>query len=300
MKTSYLKLAFCTLLMFCIVPIQAKKPIKTLLITGQNNHYWQSSYVQLSKLMTDSGLFNVDVAISPEEGKPMDNFIIDFTPYRLVVLDYNGDAWPEETQKNFLEFVTKGGGIVVYHAADNAFTDWKEYNEIIGLGGWYGRDEKSGPYVYWKNGAIVKDYSAGHGGSHGDRYPYVMNARDKKHPIVKGLPEKWMHVTDELYDRMRGPGNIETLLYTAYAIPEKGGSGREEPLLFTLKYGNGRIFHTMLGHVGSETDYAAIECVGFQVTFLRGCEWAATGRVTQSVPANFPTETQVSTQKIIE
>ena len=299
MKTSYLKIAVCALLMFCALPIQAKKPIKTLLITGQNNHYWQDSHVLLKQLMNNAGLFTVDVAISPEQEKPMDNFIIDFTPYSLVVLDYNGDEWPEKTKENFVEYVAKGGGVVVYHAADNSFTNWKEYNEIIALGGWYGRDEKSGPYVYWKNGEIVRDYSPGHGGSHGDRYPYVMNARNTKHPITDGLPEQWMHVTDELYDRMRGPGNIASLLYTAYAVPEKGGSGREEPLLFTVKYGKGRIFHTMLGHVGPDNDHAAIECVGFQVTFLRGCEWAATGKVTQKVPENFPTATQVSSQKIV-
>jgi|GEM_PF-5257717 hypothetical protein len=32
----------------------------------------------------------------------------------------------------------------------------------------------------------------------------------------------------------------------------------------------------------------SMRCTGFQVTLLRGCEWAATGAVTQEVPTDFP------------
>lgn len=88
---------------------------------------------------------------------------------------------------------------------------------------------------------------------------------------------------------MRGPGNIKDLLYTAYSDPEKGGSGREEPLIFKVDYGKARIFHIMLGHAG-ETVAAtpAMHCPGFRTLFLRGAEWAATGEVTQPLPADFP------------
>lgn len=271
--------------------VSARKPIKTLLITGQNNHNWQVSHVALQKILENSGRFDVDFAISPEQGKDMSGFVIDFTPYQLVVLDYNGDAWPEETNRRFVEYVQAGGGVVVYHAADNAFAKWPEYNRICALGGWEGRDENAGPYVYWQDGKLVKDSSAGPGGSHGRQHEYVLNGRDKVHPIVKGLPLKWRHAKDELYDRMRGPGNIRDILYTAYSDKETGGSGREEPLIFTVDYGDARIFHTMLGHAGATLeDNTAMQCAGFQVLFLRGAEWAATGKVTQKVPADFPTE----------
>lgn len=278
-----------SLLLACTV--SARKPIKTLLITGQNNHNWQVSHIALQKILENSGRFDVDFAISPEQGKDMSGFVIDFTPYQLVVLDYNGDAWPEETNRRFVEYVQGGGGVVVYHAADNAFAKWPEYNRICALGGWEGRDENAGPYVYWQDGKLVKDSSAGPGGSHGRQHEYVLNGRDKVHPIVKGLPIKWRHAKDELYDRMRGPGNIRDILYTAYSDKETGGSGREEPLIFTVDYGDARIFHTMLGHAGATLeDNTAMQCAGFQVLFLRGAEWAATGKVTQKVPADFPTE----------
>ena len=292
------KLFFVVFSLLLACTVSARKPIKTLLITGQNNHNWQVSHVVLKQILENSGRFDVDFAISPEQGKDMSGFVLDFSPYQLVVLDYNGDSWPEETNRRFLEYVQNGGGVVIYHAADNAFSKRPEINKICALGGWEGRNENSGPYVYWKDGKLVKDSSAGPGGSHGRQHEYVLNGRDKVHPVVKGLPLKWRHAKDELYDRMRGPGNIRDILYTAYSDKETNGSGREEPLVFTVDYGNARIFHTMLGHAGATTeDNIAMQCTGFQVLLLRGAEWAATGKVTQKVPKDFPTETTCSYRK---
>ena len=292
------KLFFVVFSLLLAYTVSARKPIKTLLITGQNNHNWQVSHVVLKQILENSGRFDVDFVISPEQGKDMSGFVLDFSPYQLVVLDYNGDSWPEETNRRFLEYVQNGGGVVIYHAADNVFSKWPEFNRICALGGWEGRNENSGPYVYWKDGKLVKDSSAGPGGSHGRQHEYVLNGRDKVHPVVKGLPLKWRHAKDELYDRMRGPGNIRDILYTAYSDKETNGSGREEPLVFTVDYGNARIFHTMLGHAGATTeDNIAMQCTGFQVLLLRGAEWAATGKVTQKVPKDFPTETTCSYRK---
>jgi type 1 glutamine amidotransferase len=269
--------------------------IKTLIITGQNNHNWQVSHVALKQILQNSDLFSVDLAVSPERGKDMSRFIVDFKPYQLVVIDYNGDNWPQQTNKAFLDFVRNGGGVVIYHAANNTFPEWKEYNEITALGGWGNRNEKSGPYLYWKDGKIVKDTSPGSGGAHGNAHEFILTARNGMHPVVKGLPGEWKHAKDELYEKMRGPGNIADLLYTAYADPATKGSGREEPLLFTINYGKGRIFHTMLGHAGKTLqDNIAMQCAGFQVTLLRGSEWAATGKVTQAVPSDFPKKNAVS------
>ena len=60
-------------------------------------------------------------------------------------------------------------------------------------------------------------------------------------------------------------------------------------MLMALTWGKGRIFHTTLGH-----DVNGMSCVGFVVTLQRGTEWATTARVTQKVPAMFPTPTTVS------
>ena len=271
-------------------------PIETIIITGQNNHNWPVSNVVLKQILENSGMFKVDVATSPAEGGDMESFNVDFSPYKLVVLDYNGDSWNDSMNNAFLEYVQNGGGVVVYHAADNAFTDWEEFNKIIALGGWGGRDKSSGPYSYWQDGALIKDFeSDGPGGSHGMQHEYIMNCRNAEHPVVKGLPLKWKHAQDELYDQMRGPANIKDLLYTAWSPKEKNGSGREEPLVFTVDYGKARIFHIMTGHAGpTPEDNPAMQCTGFQTLLLRGSEWCATGKVTQEVPADFPTEEKVS------
>jgi type 1 glutamine amidotransferase len=60
-------------------------------------------------------------------------------------------------------------------------------------------------------------------------------------------------------------------------------------MLMVVNFGKGRIFHTTLGH-----DVYALSCAGFVATFQRGVEWAATGKVTQKAPANFPTANSVS------
>lgn len=273
----------------------AQKKIDVLVISGQNNHNWPVSNVALQQILNQSGLFAADVVLTPEAGGDMSTFVPDFSKYDAVVMDYNGDDWPEATRNAFVEFVRGGGGLVIYHAADNAFTDWEEFNRMIALGGWGGRDEKSGPYCYLEDGELVLDNTPGPGGNHGQQREYNMHCRNAEHPITKGLPDNWLHGRDEMYDSMRGPANIGELLYSGQTDAETGGSGREEPLVFTVDYGNSRIFHIMIGHAGDTLeDNPAMQCAGFQTLLLRGTEWVATGTVTQEVPADFPTSEAVS------
>jgi HEAT repeat protein/type 1 glutamine amidotransferase len=266
----------------------AAPSIKALIITGQNSHDWKTSSAALKQILEDTGLFQVDLVVSPPAGASLKNFNPFLSSYQLVVLDYNGDLWPPAARRSFVEFVRKGGGVVVYHSADNAFAGWPEYNEIIGLGGWGNRNEKAGPYVFWKGGQVIKDASPGIAGYHTPPHEFLVINRDADHPITAGLPLKWMHAEDELYGLLRGPAANLHVLATAYSAPEQSGTGRDEPVLFTVNYGAGRIFHTTLGHAGTDGPPPALECVGFIVTFQRGAEWAATGSVTQKIPGDFP------------
>ena len=286
-----------SLLLLCLLALTSCRPVqyKAVIITGQNNHNWPVSHQAIKLILENSGMFQVDLAVSPEKGGDFSGFNVDFKKYDVVVLDYNGDSWNQDMNEAFLDYARKGGGILVYHAADNAFRNWKEFNEIIALGGWENRNETDGPYVYWKDGALVRDNTPGVGGSHGAQHAYQMNSRSGDHPIIKGLPAQWKHAQDELYDHMRGPGDIKDLLYTAYADPEKRGSGREEPLVFTVNWQKARIFHIMIGHAGETLkDNPAMQCTGFQTLMLRGAEWCASGKVTQEVPQDFPTKESTS------
>ena len=294
MKRALLLLAAGLLLAGAAV---AAPPIRALIIDGQNNHDWRHTTPALKKILENTGLFQVDVITSPPKGGDFSTFRPEFSNYKVIVGNYNefptGDKWPEPVQGAFEEYMRNGGGFVSYHAADNAFPDWPAYNLMIGIGGWMGRNEKSGPYWYFQDGKLVSDDTPGAAGNHGARTPFKVIARDTVHPIVKGLPETWMHASDELYSKMRGPGKNMTVLATSWSDPANRGTGHDEPMLLVLTYGKGRIFHTTLGH-----DVPAMECVGFMTTFARGAEWAASGKVTQKLPADFPTAEKTSTRSL--
>ncbi len=278
------------------VPASAQKDrkIKVLIIDGQNNH---DNWPQTSKMMKGwleaTGLFTVDIATTPSHGESMEGFKPDFEQYKAVVMNYNGDAWPQSTKEAFEKYMRSGGGMVSVHAADNAFPEWVEYNKMIGLGGWGNRNEKDGPYVYYDStGKLVRDNSAGVGGSHGTFHAFRIDIRDKNHPITRGVPDSWMHNKDELYDRLRGPAAHMTVLASAYSAKEERGTGRDEPIMMVISYGKGRIFHTTLGHANESQ-----QCTGFIMFLQRGVEWAATGKVTQALPADFPGKDEVRVRK---
>nr|WP_299381111.1 ThuA domain-containing protein [Allomuricauda sp.] len=290
---SIVELLFAVLLLTMVFMGQKVRAqeYKALVITGQNNHYWQGSSVVIQDLLNNSGMFSATRIVTPAKGEDMSGFNPDFSQYDLICLDYNGDSWPESTKENFVDFVKKGGGLVVFHASDNSWPEWEEFNRMIGVGGWGQRTEKHGPIMYWEDGKIKKDKSPGKGGRHGKQDEYVVHTRMPEHPIMKGLPASWLHTKDELYHSLRGPAKRMQVLATASQPKDRGGSGRQEPVLMAIKYGKGRIFHSVLGHVGKKHNNTIL-CAGFVTTYLRGAEWAVSGKVTQKISSDFPDTTQ--------
>lgn len=322
-KTVILALALLVVVV-PIINVHAKGKLKVLLIDGQNNHDWKSCQPILKWILESSGRFSVDVSTTPPAApvqprpakgelsaeqkialdKATAQWKLDkeeydrsspglwkqwrprFSQYDVIVSNYNGDPWPEEVRNSFVQYVRNGGGLVIVHAADNSFPEWLEYNEMIGVGGWGNRNEKSGPMVRWRDGKVVLDNTPGAGGTHGPQHEFVVESRDPMHPIMKGLPPRWLHAMDELYSKMRGPAKNITVLATAFAAPEKKGTGEHEPMLMTIRFSKGRVFHTLLGH-----GPVAMAGLGFQVTLQRGTEWAATGKV--SLPAPKPVDLPV-------
>jgi len=285
-----------------------EKPLSVLILDGANPyHDWQVTTPLLQHLLRQSGHFRVEVATSPPEGEDMSVYRPKLADYDVVLSNYGDQRpWSPELQADFLRYVQEGGGFVCFHSASNAFADWPEYNRVCGLGGWYGRDQRWGPYVFFRDDKLVRDESPGVTGHHGPQHEYQVQMRDLEHPITRGLPPVWRHTKDELYDSLRGKadslrGKADSLrgkadnlqvLATAYSDPAQEGTGRHEPMLLVLTYGKGRVFQTMLGHA----DYS-MRCVGFITTLLRGTEWAATGRVTIPVPEDFPTADATSSRE---
>jgi type 1 glutamine amidotransferase len=274
---------------------RAGEPIRVMLLDGESGgpyHAWRETTPHLERVLAETGLFAVEVVTAPPAAGDFNRFRPDWKRYAAVVWNYDApdERWGAELKASFEDYVRGGGGLVAVHAADNAFPDWKAYNRMIGIGGWRGRTETAGPHWYYAGEKLVADPAPGKAGSHGPRVPFKIDAR-ARHPITRGLPRTWLHAGDELYAALRGPGENMTVLATAYSDPAQKGSGRDEPVLMALGFGKGRIFHTTLGH-----DLAAMRCVGFITTLQRGTEWAATGRVTQKVPADFPGASAVRTR----
>jgi hypothetical protein len=297
------------ILMFSGRALDAAQPLRALIIDGQNNHDWKNTTPVLKWILEDSGRFTVQVFTAPSavprqpqapkgpltpeqqtahgmaltawkrsaseaekaKASKWNESRLKFSEFDVVIGNYNGEAWPEEVRTDFVKFVSAGGGFASVHAADNSFPDWPEYNEMIGVGGWGGRNEQSGPMIRWRDGKVVLDHTPGAGGSHGPQKPFLLETRAPEHPIVKGLPLTWMHPADELYATLRGPAKKLTVIATAFSPETK----ENEPLLMAISYGKGRVFHTALGHSPK-----AMHGRGFQVTLTRGAEWAATGKVT--------------------
>jgi type 1 glutamine amidotransferase len=281
-----------SLLVFMALATSYAAPIKVMLLDGQSGgpyHDWKATTPVMKKQLESTGLFQVDVVTAPPSGGDFSQFKPDFKKYQVVVSNLDSPEWPLELMQSFEQYMKDGGGLVVVHAADNAFPNWKAYNLMIGVGGWRGRNAAAGPMWYVKDGKQVADPSPGNAGSHGARLPYKVTAQDANHPVLKGLPPVWMHAGDELYATLRGPGENMKIIATAHSEPSNKGTDYDEPILMTISYGKGRIFHTVMGH-----DVAALKCAGFATTFQRGTEWAATGKVTQKVPGDFPTADKVS------
>ncbi|HSO86871.1 MAG TPA: ThuA domain-containing protein [Draconibacterium sp.] len=316
MKTSLIGIICILLFSFSV---EAK--LKVLIVDGQNNHeVWPKSTIMMKQYLEETGFFEVDIcrtkftwmaerekAYLPlagvgetqdlKEPKTDPDFIPAFKNYDVVVSNFGWKAadWPEETQKALEKFMKKGGGFVSVHAADNSFPDWYEYNKMIGLGGWGDRNEKDGPYVYYTNeGILVRDTTPGNAGAHGPQHLVPITIRVANHPITKGMPEVWMTTKDECYAKLRGPGENMTILATGKDISGKAPTDRHEPMLMVLDYGKGRVFHTTLGH----DDYSC-EGVGFIISFIRGVEWAATGKVTTVIPEDFPTSENSTSRKFV-
>ena len=217
----------------------------------------------MRKILTQTGRFDVRVVEEPS-GINMNSVM----PYDVIVLDYNGPRWGQTAENAVGSFVRTGKGLVVVHGASYAFGEmelladhhkrtglkeppWPEYAEMIGAS-WTMGPPKSG---------------------HAPRHVFRVKLVDRAHPITNGMKESFA-TSDELYHNLKMKPGIHVLA-TAFDDPKIGGTGKAEPVLWTLRYGKGRVFHTALGH-----DAAAMYARGFVDTFVRGTEWAATGKVT--------------------
>jgi len=246
--------------------------LQALIITGQNfgPHDWRTTTPVLKQALEDTGRFEVRVdeefrGAGPETLAPYDVAIINYFDAGQPKLN-----WGDRANNALLDFVRSGKGLVLYHFSIAAFTGWTDYEKISG-GNW----------------------RAGNG-HHSARHDFMVDIKDPASPILAGLKSPLPVQNDELYANLKWqPDGTYHVLATAYDDHSlyddrasdarnkqpMSGPGVNEPILWTTQYGSGRVFITALGH-----DVAAQSQPTFKVTFSRGTEWAATGKVTLPIP----------------
>ena len=242
-------------------PLFHKGAHRVLILSGRNNHDWRSTTPALRQALLKTGKFDVRVNEEPA-GISAETL----AAYDALVLDYNGPRWGYMAEEAVESFVRGGKGMVVVHGASWAFNglevlgdrhvktgilepSWKEYAHMIG-GAWSLTPPVTG---------------------HGKRHVFEIRFVDREHPISSGMPAR-LRANDELYHSMHMQPDAR-ILATAFDDPAYNGTGKEEPILWTVHYGQGRVFHTTLGH-----DVEAMEEPAFVIPFVRGTEWAAANK----------------------
>lgn len=257
--------------------IFAQAEIRVLIIDGVNNHDWAAGTSGIQSVLKEAGGFSVDVStVTPET---LDLWSPDFSRYQVVVNNFNGGhtekgiKWPERVEKRFESYVKSGGGLVIYHAANNAFLHWAAYNDMIGLG-W--RDPDFGPGVAISDeGKIVTiPKSTGLKSGHPARGDFVVHVLNRDHPVTRGLPDHWLQPMEQLTHGQPGPAQGLTILTYAHSPV----SGKNEPMDWVRNYGNGRIYVTMLGHTWKNEPNPNLASVEFRTILAQGIHWAATGK----------------------
>jgi len=211
-KTSVAVMALASLLGWS-VPAQAASPIKVMLLDGEQGgpyHAWEETTPYLKKMLAEAGMFEVDVVTAPPRGGDFSNFNPQWGKYQVVVANYDApdERWPDSLKASFEQYVRGGGGFVSVHAADNAFPNWKEYNLMIGVGGWRGRNEKSGSHFYYQDGKLVADTAPGGAGSHGARLAYKIVNQVTNHPSPRDCRRSGCMCRTSFTPTCAGPGRI--------------------------------------------------------------------------------------------
>lgn len=275
------------LLSLCLLEAAPPPPIRVLILDGVNNHDWRAATQGILKALP-SPAFEMTVSTSPEAGAPASEWTAwkpDFTRFHAVIVNFNGGhttkglRWPPELERSFELYLRSGGGVVFFHAANNAFLEWPEYNRMIGLG-W--RPKEFGPSIILddREHPVLVPAGEGKGPGHGPRHDFEVVVRDPRHPITRDLPKRWMHPSEQLTHGQHGlpTFNPDSLTILTYAWSKD--ALEFEPLDWISHYGKGRVYVTMLGHTWKDEPNPNLSDPWFQRLLANGVRWVA------AAPAN--------------
>ena len=288
-KSLFLSLVF----VFFSSILQSSEKIKVLIVDGYSNHDWRYTTQVIYTLLEESGFCKIDISTAPtKQSSDFESWNPDFSNYDVVVQNTNNygsdNNWPVHVQKKFEKYMKSGGGMYVFHSANNSFSEWEEYNKMIGLG--WRKPHQGAAIEIVDDKAVLIPVGKGEETSHGSRLDLVLNQLNA-HPINSGFPKKWKTTDIELYTYARGAAENMTIL--SYAYDEK--TKKNWPIDWVVNYGSGRIYNATFGHIWHELRLPPnIQCVGFQTTFLRAIQWLAGKEISVKIPGNFPGKDKIS------
>ena len=202
-------------------------------------------------ILEENGRFTVDLTNSP------DTLNLDYLhQYDAIISNWNSWPendlrWPKEMEEGLIRYVKQGGGLVFFHAATSAFYQWPEFQDIS-TAAWIDQTH------------------------HGENCPVLVSIDNQAHPVTKGLSD--FYIFDELWIDADQNESFQVLGSASKKDPS-GEDSRQQPAIFVADYGDGRIFHTILGH-----DARALRNTGFRTLIMRATMWAATGEVSAPIP----------------
>ncbi len=229
------------------IAADAPAKIQVLLITGDDvapAHNWKETSQATFEVLDESGKFDVKICEDPLILES-ETALSRYDAIVFMIFNFKVPTIPDAAKENLLNFVKNGKGFVVNHLASASFKEWDEFGNLCGR--------------KWVMGTS----------GHGPRSVFTANIADKNNPITKGLED--FEIDDELYAKLQGDSEIHVLVSA-----DSDWSNRTEPLVFIKEYGKGRVFHDAFGH-----DRKAIMTPAHKTLLIRGCEWAATGKVTE-------------------
>lgn len=212
---------------------------RVLLVTGQEypGHPWRQTAPALAEALEKDARLQVQMVDDPYQ---LSTLSLD--AYQTVVIhfmNWKTNAPDEKARENLRRAVAAGKGLALVHFACGAWQDWPEFGQLAGRA--------------W-NPKLR---------GHDPRGKFKVEIADAQHSIMRGLVD--FEADDELYTCLAGDRPIQILAKARSKVDQK-----EYPMAFVLQYGQGRVFHSVLGH-----DLKAIAIPEVLELYRRGIVWTA-------------------------
>ena len=276
------------------------KKIPVLIVDGFSNHNWQLNTSYIKEILETSGKFDVSVSTCPNQLKNKslwESWNPDFKKYPVIIQTCNNISnkdlqWPDTVKQSFEKYVANGGGVYIYHGANNAFKNWNAYNKIIGLG-WRNKNFGLAYTIDENEKLIVIPKGDGESTRHGKRLD-VLITRINNHPIHKGMPKSWLASDIEVYRYARGiSNNLQVISYG-----KEAKTGLNFPIEWVVKYKNGKAYSSTYGHLWhNQKSPAGMRCAAFQQSMVRALQWLSNNNIDNYVDMDFPNDKNIILRK---